>query len=312
MLNTRDGKKRPIEFDPAEWVADLAWEDIAAIDITERIKIGPEGDQLSYVPFSMLATKDFLSYVEFGIGEDGFMLGLFSEHSGVVQNLIAARFGNVSLLADDLAPIDRYDPGTRIAFKTPCHVFDMHSRPGFSGSPVFVYRTPDGDLRDLERRIQQTVQLRRRDPRRPTIGLRTQPEVGVIDQDPNNRFLKLFGIHVGQFHDEVEITKVESASTQKAKNPTLRDGDTIRFPGSMTIIVPAWQILKLLEMPALKQQRDARNTAAKAADSANPKRGSVALESSGAASASPEVSEQNPSHLEDFKRLQALAAKPKR
>src|ERR1700730_10815269 len=56
--------------------------------------------------------------------------------------MIAARFGNISLLASDDAPIEQPNQQRR-----PSHIFDMRSRPGFSGSPVFVYRTPSGDLR---------------------------------------------------------------------------------------------------------------------------------------------------------------------
>ena len=308
MLNTRDGKKRPMEFDPCEWTADIPWEDVAAVDITDRIAVRPDGDQISYVPRDNFATKEFLSYVEFGIGEDGFMLGLFGEHHGEARNLIAARFGNVSLLADDDAPISRYDPGLKVTFESPCHVFDMHSRPGFSGSPVFVYRTPDGDLRDLERRTTKRQLTMPAITRQGLSGRLGGGEVEVVETDyNNNRFLKLLGIHVGQFQDEVDITKVDQNVIATKQGDELKDGDTIRFPGSMTIIVPIWQIQTLLEHKDLKTQRDARREKAKAADAANPKRGAVKNESRKATLTGPGV--DNPDHKEDFMRLLNAAAR---
>jgi hypothetical protein len=304
-LNSKGGASRVIDFDPCEWTADLAWEDLAAVDITDRLR---NDDRTSYIPLDMLATRDFNSRVQLGIGEDGFMLGLFVEHFGTAKNLVAARFGNVSMLADDGAPISRHDPALDVQFVSPCHVFDMHSRPGFSGSPVFVYRTPDGDLTDLERRVRR---FRLPSPYgRMLLNFNPSDPIEVTEVTERGPvFLKLFGIHVAQFQDKVTLEKVTPRTDEEAE-PELRSGDTVRFPGSMTIIVPAWQILTLLERPELKEQRQARKEAANAAALADQKRGSVVQESQNEIPVA--QTDENPRHKEDFSRLVSEAAKKPR
>ena len=58
------------------------------------------------------------------------MLGLFAEQPGEKQNFIAARFGNISLLAHDDAPLEQPN-----GYKRPSHIFDMRFRPGFQVHP---------------------------------------------------------------------------------------------------------------------------------------------------------------------------------
>ncbi|HEX5243569.1 MAG TPA: hypothetical protein VFW23_09945, partial [Tepidisphaeraceae bacterium] len=211
------------------------------------------------------------------------------------------------------SPIERFDPGTKTTFNTPCHIFDMHSRPGTSGSPVFVFRTPDSDLRDLEN---QTLPRRRLEmeggPTVAEFGLQGRyPNYNEYWEylDPDSRFLKLLGIHVGQFHDDVEITKVSDTASEGKLYRNLQDGDTIRFPGSMSIVVPAWQIAKLLEFPDLRKQRAARRRLLGDSAAANPTRSRVVLESLRKGLAEPAA--DNPSHKEDFTSLLGRAARAK-
>lgn len=114
---------RPIEPEFHEWAFIRGGHDIAAIDVTDHLC---EGDAISYIPLGLFATESFFMDVGFGIGEDGFMLGLFADIPGKNYNRIAARFGNVSLTAhkDDLI-----EQGN--GHKHPSHVFDMRSVLGF-------------------------------------------------------------------------------------------------------------------------------------------------------------------------------------
>jgi hypothetical protein len=127
----------------------------------------------------------------------------------------------------------------------------------------------------------------------------------VVEIESSTAFLRLFGIHIGQFHDEVTVKKIYPA--EKKEPPELKDGDEIRFPGSMTIVVPAQQILTLMGDAELKAKRDARFEAAIAADLANRKRGAVVLESKVATSTA--LESNNPAHKEDFTSLLNAAAK---
>ncbi len=275
-LNTHDGKSRDIDLDGSEWEADLTAEDIAIADITSEIS--HDTDEVSYLPLGMIATESFISEVDLGIGDDGFMLGLFGAHHGnQKRNLIAARFGNISLLANAAHPIERYEPSLKITFKSPCHVFDIHSRPGFSGSPVFVYRTPENDLSDIVYGNGRHVTLRRNSMsmrERETRGPQAE-NVEIFHHRPDNQFVKLLGIHVAEFNDIVRISKAgEIVSQTNGTQKTLEDGDKIKFPGSMTIVVPAWQIIKLLNGEKLTKKRSEREDAAREDARRGPQRAS--------------------------------------
>jgi hypothetical protein len=97
---------------------------------------------------------------QIGPGDDVFMVGRFIDHDGGNKNRPALRFGNISI---DPTPIMQ-DNGVRV----PAYCVDLHSRTGFSGSPVFVYRTPGPDLDPPPPR------------RTPNLGLQLLPEESVF------------------------------------------------------------------------------------------------------------------------------------
>jgi hypothetical protein len=69
------------------------------------------------------------------------MCGLFVSHPGGERNVPVVRFGNLSMMATEAAPVE-LETGVYRA----CFLMDTRSRGGFSGSPVFPYRGPGGDL----------------------------------------------------------------------------------------------------------------------------------------------------------------------
>jgi hypothetical protein len=73
-----------------------------------------------------------------GPGEDVFMVGRFMDHDGGAINQPAVRFGNISTM-----PANIKQPNGVIR---PCYCIDLHSRAGFSGSPVYAFRTFGQDL----------------------------------------------------------------------------------------------------------------------------------------------------------------------
>jgi hypothetical protein len=227
-VNTRGGGSRLIETEPSEWHFDPNGGDVAVLDVTDLV--GHPDDETSWVPEVIFADKAFLERVNFNIGEDGFMLGLLADQPGKTKNLVASRSGNVTMLASDDDPIEQ--PGKRIR---PSHLFDIRSRPGFSGSPVFVYRAPSGNLRfltargvDTFARFRITKDIKRDD-----------------DEDPD--------IDAGQYHDTVKARK---AATEEAV--PLLEGDELRTPNSIAIVVPIEDIKKLFQHPRLMSQRKAR------------------------------------------------------
>jgi len=254
-INTKDGKSRFIEFEPHEWEFLPNGDDIAAIDVTDHINI--DTDDFFCVPDRLFVSKEFATEVELGVGEDGFMLGLFANQAGDRRNLIAARFGNLSLLASDEAPIEQPNGQMR-----PSHIFDMRSRSGFSGSPVFVYRTPSADLRTATERgdYERIMRRRRNAPMQNilAIGAPVDPQDEEEVQEAEiraNTFVSLLGIHLGQYLDRIEIKKQK---LQPEGNDIIREGDVLKIPGGMTIVAPAWEIMNLLNLPTFAEQREKR------------------------------------------------------
>lgn len=235
-LNTKNGRSRFIELDPAEWTFSEI-DDVAAVDITELIN---DDDEIVVIHDSWLADKPVIDYYQIGIGEDGFALGLFSNLSGMTRNVITGRFGNVSLIADTEAPIS-YAGGRRSA-----HLFDMKSRPGLSGSPVFVYRTPSTDLRLIDQGPRHFADNNEY--------LRAQ----AYWRQRENTFVKLLGIHSAQYTDSVQVSR-DSELAHEVSEP-IRDGDRLRIPNSMSVVVPADSVKALLNCPSLATLRERRDT----------------------------------------------------
>ena len=184
------------------------------------------------------------------------MLGLFAEQPGEKRNLIAARFGNVSLLAHDDLPLEQPN-----GFRRPSHIFDMRSRPGFSGSPVFVYRTPAGDLRSASERGRDKSM--RRSHRRSFMAVGPGGDFGsqLVDmsmldemaedrETHENTFLALLGVHAGQYPERVEARK--EMRVEPEHDDIVRDRDKLKIPSSMAIVVPSWEIVNLLNLPIFK------------------------------------------------------------
>lgn len=287
-VNTKDGKSRFIETHPDDWQWIPGHDDLAALDVTERLNA--EQDDYSVIPSSLLVTKQFIAQDALEIGEDGFMLGLFADLPGNSRNLVAARFGNISLLADDETPILQPNKSRR-----PSHIFDMRSRPGFSGSPVFVYRTPDGDLRSATERGRDKAF--RRDSRR-SFG--SEGGDFMVErffdnaqddwETASNTFLMLLGIHAGQYHDTVKAFK--GRGVRGESDNAIRDGDEMRIPNSMAIVAPSWEILTLLNLPTFVEQRRKREEimASKKENSAEPE----AIERSSDSESSPPRQRREP------------------
>lgn len=293
-VNTISGRTRIIKIDHDDWHFVPGADDLCAVDVTDHLyKI----DKISCVPSWMLATKDFIAQEEVGIGEDGFMLGLFAHNYGKNKNMIASRFGNVSLLADDDEPIEQPNE-----IKRPSHIFDMNSRPGFSGSPVFIYRTPGGDLRTATERGREKSFIKTY--RQTRIGPHFQQTHDLMEEREtySNTFLMLLGIHAGQYPERVEAKKIKQLIAESSDDSIIRDGDKLKIPSSMTIVVPAWEIVNLLNLEVFQMQRKKRDEKIKKErderDAVEPE---IAEEISSSA--------DNPTHREDFMRLSGAAAR---
>ena len=160
--------------------------------------------------------------------------------------------------------------------KQPCFLVDTHSRGGFSGSPVFVYRTSGSDLTKLDDR----------------------DNFGI--PKPTNVLFALLGIHCKQFYEEIEFRKSAEIEIEHSRQPIV-DGDKLQVPSSMTIVMPAWRISTLLDREELAMPR-------------NKKFGLLSrqrpvAEDEHAPVSSPPASDANSNHREDFTSLVSAAAR---
>ncbi|MDA9483386.1 hypothetical protein XI07_15450 [Bradyrhizobium sp. CCBAU 11445] len=226
-LNSNGGG-RFLEYDPSEWHFRPGRDDIALIEITQELQ---ETDEIFKLSEEMFVTQEIVEEFEVGLGEDLFMIGMFAESHGGDRNVPAARFGNLSMLAHPSALIQLENEARR-----PAYLGDMRSRGGFSGSPVFVYRTDTTDISS------------------PYMQLRRQSHPHVRDAYLSDGrsvthkewFVGLLGIHCGQFWESVEFRK-QKAEMERRGDPVL-EGDNLVVQGGMTIIAPAWEIIDLLHL----------------------------------------------------------------
>lgn len=292
-INTNDGKSRLIDLQPDDWTLAKNGADIAAVDITDRIDAA---DDVRHLTPAWFVTSGFISSVGLGVGEDGFMLGLFTKHPGRERNLVSARFGNISLLAHDDEAISWSGRAPR-----PAHLFDIRSRGGFSGSPVFIYRTPGGDLREVGDGV-------RRRTTKPPIPQHDERDMRSMLSDwhleldmEDNLFIKLLGIHAAQYPEEVEVRKEKKSAPRSEVGEWIKDGDRLKIPGGVTIVVPSEEILSLLHDAKFVEQRLQRES-----DDSGP-----VPESDASGGAEPPTTSENPRHAEDFRRLVSAAARTK-
>jgi hypothetical protein len=215
-LNTKDGAVDILEFGPEEWLF-LPEYDIAIIPLP----FDPGAHRVAMLSTQNFVTRDmFAPGGPLGVGSDVFMIGRFIDHDGGQTNRPAARFGHVSVLP---APIIQPNK-----VKADSFCIDMHSRTGHSGSPVFIYRTPQSE-----------------------IGFR-------LTSEPGN-YLGLLGIHWGQFPELWEIgenkQKTAQATLQGQAENLILEGQYVKGLSGMACVLPAWAILEVLKMPKITRLR---------------------------------------------------------
>jgi|CXWL01.1.fsa_nt_gi hypothetical protein len=205
-LNTKDGDTDILEFQPEDWITDINnCGDLAIAPISldfNKHSVAP-------IPTDLIFNKSNLTKLKIGIGDDVFMIGRFVDKDSTTRNSPTARFGHISS-----TPIPVMQPTKQCGDS---YFLDMHSRSGYSGSPVYLYRTPGTNLSD-------------------TLELMTPSK---------NTILLLLGVHFGQFPEQLAISG--------------RVGETVIGMSGMTLAVPSWNILELLNKDTLVKKRNAED-----------------------------------------------------
>jgi hypothetical protein len=141
-VNRWDGRAPDIlEFEQDEWLAHPAGDDLAIVCAVR--KLNAERHKISHVMTEQIITKEGMEVLGVGPGDDVFMVGRFINHQGQKTNRASVRFGNISMMMEDIWVKRDNRNQESIAV-------EMRSRTGFSGSPVAVYRTDSGQLASVK------------------------------------------------------------------------------------------------------------------------------------------------------------------
>jgi len=208
-VNTKQGDPDILHLDPGLWTKHPDGLDIAIAPLEVNLTF----HEVGIVMEESFASKDVIEQRGIGVGDDCFMVGRFIDHAGGPTNRPAARFGNLSVMP---SPI-----------KQPTGVFgesycvDLHSRTGYSGSPVFVYRTPGNNF-----------------------------DTRVLDT--SDAFSYLLGIHWGQFPELWEITNDYDLS----EAGVITEGQYVKGVSGMTCVIPAWHIRDMLYLEKFVKERE--------------------------------------------------------
>jgi hypothetical protein len=208
------------EYDLSDWDFEPSGDDIAVLRAPKAPGPG------TVVGLNMFATQNEITRRQVGAGDDVFMVGRFVDHDGGPVNLPSLRFGNISVM-----PTLIKQPTNAIR---PSYCIDMHSRSGYSGSPVFVYRTLTSDL----------TRISPSDTR------------GSIVIDGTNALFMFLGIHWGQFSELMELEHdVSTPKAEIAEATSPSNKARIKGLSGMTCVIPADAILKILNAPRFADER---------------------------------------------------------
>mgnify|MGYP002382187440 CR=1 FL=1 len=208
-VNKRGGGADLFEFAPDDWEF-IPGLDLAAVPMP----FDAQKYVTQFIPNAFFMTDEIAKGVKLNIGEDVFMIGSFVDNHGDAINTPAARFGNISLMPSIL---EVGDSQASIKYRGPYYCLDMRSRTGFSGSPVFYYRTAGSDLSMAG-----------------STSMRLEPPT-----------VALIGAHAGQFPETIGF---EDKAGNKAK---------LTAPSGMTMVIPTEKILELLNVKKFADARRA-------------------------------------------------------
>jgi hypothetical protein len=114
------------------------WKDLPSIDDVAVCPIAALPPALhhtySFVRGSQILTRERMEEAGLGPGDEAYMVGRFIGHDGRQRNLPSVRFGSIAMM-----PWEPIRSETGIDQES--FLVEMRSLPGYSGSPVFAYRT---------------------------------------------------------------------------------------------------------------------------------------------------------------------------
>jgi hypothetical protein len=131
-LNRRDGTSEIVRTVLADWTFDPEDPFLDAA----VIPIAPSDQLVDYktIPEHMAIDSTFIEAHDIGIGDELFLLGLFSYHPGIQRNIPIVRQGILSAMPTENVTANFTYGEMRIR----AYLAEVRSIGGFSGSPVFI------------------------------------------------------------------------------------------------------------------------------------------------------------------------------
>lgn len=219
-VNSRVERPRLINTNRHEWIKSKT-EDLVILDVSDLIDV--KGDDCSEVnAFEMIWRDDPLGRGR--VGDQTIMVGMFSDHSGGASiNWPVARFGRIASPPSQDLPVKLMPTDI---YNRPAYLNDMQSRGGFSGSPVWAWYNPYEDIDNFEWN-RSFGQFRNKDAS-----------------------ICLIGIHRGQFREIVDAVDYMNIPGNVTN---------LSIPSTMSFVIPAWNIMDLLNGTEANVIRDARS-----------------------------------------------------
>lgn len=211
-LNTIAGDVDVLPFQQDNWLHHPDGDDVAVVPVLTS----SDKYRFRAIDTSLFLTPKIISEVKFGHGDDVFMVGRFVTHEGGQQNLPTARFGTVAMMTGE--PITHQTRG----IKQESYLIEMHSIPGYSGSPVFL------------------------------MFLKGTPRHGFEGTASDTYGPFLVGL------DWCHLNKYEPVVYKHDKDSQVEDY-MVKSNLGMAGVLPSWKIREVLDLDKLKKQREKLN-----------------------------------------------------
>jgi hypothetical protein len=175
-----------------------------------------KGLNVGVIPVEAFLTKEMIEQHSIGPGNEVFVTGRFVHHEGKAKNTPTVRFGNISMMPGE--PFKRPSPDEDLE---EAFLVEFRSVGGYSGSPVFLCEPPF-HLWDKARLLH------------------------LWSQSP-----RLLGIDLGHIHEHKRVLKKSN------KGKYIEDPNEKYYEANtaMSIVVPAWRLMALLNRPDIVRLR---------------------------------------------------------
>lgn len=223
-FNKKDGGIAIMKTINEEWHYINNHYDVAVLPIVLNDTIDFVHADISY-----LLTDEEIAKQEIDVGEDCFMIGRFVNYDGGSNiNKPSMRFGQISITNANI--IHPYSKHKNLHYKENQEAIflDMRARTGYSGSPVFVYRTQGSLFHE---------NLKENEPKKFLVPY---------------HFMRLLGIQWGIIGDDLSANNFG----EEIANANPQNANDLK---NMSIVCPAKYILEVLNKEELKKQRDDTN-----------------------------------------------------